>query len=77
MSIADQIRKHKHENPVPIQRFSDPYGKPFKSLDPLWPRWGVLVRKGNTQWFRTKADAEAFLKTGDASRAVVVAPLRS
>lgn len=37
----------------------------FKSLDPVWPKWGVSGVSASTQWFNRKADAECFIKTGN------------
>lgn len=49
-------------NTEPTTKTPDARPRIFKSLDPLWPRWGVSATGRNTQWFARKADADRHAK---------------
>lgn len=51
-----------------------PAARVFKSMDPTWPMWGVWSPDyRNTHWFRLKADADRFARTGNDSLGKAVA----
>lgn len=33
-----------------------------KSVDPTWPRWGVMIREEDTKWFGSLANARAYVR---------------
>lgn len=37
----------------------------FQSVRPEWPYWAVSNREPATQWFKERADAEHFARTGE------------